>query len=73
MSRRLRPNISPEEGLDAHAYAWAFVFDCWQKKVVGTSTSTGGSTYSHETKGDGCDLEKRAIFGKEGDITDRKG
>jgi hypothetical protein len=50
--------ISPEQARDAQARAWAFVFDCWQRKAAGTNTSKGGSKCSHVTKGDQCDLEK---------------
>jgi hypothetical protein len=50
--------MTPEQARDVRARAWAFVLDCWQKKAAGTNTSKGGSKYSHEAKGDQCDLEK---------------
>jgi hypothetical protein len=34
MSRRLRPNVSPEKGRDARARAWIFIFQCWQEKQM---------------------------------------
>ncbi len=37
MTSSLRPSISPQEGRDARARAWAFVFDCYRKKKAATS------------------------------------
>jgi hypothetical protein len=34
----LRPSISPQEGRDVRARAWAFVFDCYRKKKAATSS-----------------------------------
>jgi hypothetical protein len=47
---RPNPVISPEQARNARARAWAFVFDCWQKKVVETNTSKDDSTYLHQRK-----------------------
>jgi hypothetical protein len=32
-----RPSISPQQGCDVRARAWAFVFDCYRKKEAATS------------------------------------
>ena len=37
MTSSLRPSISPQEGPDVRARAWAFVFDCYRKKKAATS------------------------------------
>jgi hypothetical protein len=37
MTSSLRPSISPQEGRDVRARAWAFAFDCYRKKKAATS------------------------------------
>ena len=44
MSRHLRPNVSPEEGRDVRARAWAFVFECWHTKKGDHDDLTSDST-----------------------------
>jgi hypothetical protein len=37
MTSSLRPSISPQEGRDVRARAWAFVFECYRKNEAATS------------------------------------
>jgi hypothetical protein len=37
MTSSLRPSISPQQGCDVRARAWAYVFECYRKKEAATS------------------------------------
>ena len=65
------PSISPEQACDTRARAWAFVFDCWQKKDAETNgRGEDGLKNSHQMKGGQRDVERNVILGEEGDSTE---